>query len=279
MQQVDTILNKIERIAGQLTKKMPPYFDMAKSLQIQEPPSPPAASLPPGDTSKAKKVFYPHGDNPSPNADLSLVQPTKEDKALLHAPALPPATSAPISFALWEALAYDLALANTDEDTLCQAYDITPQSLANLKENTFFAKMLAAKKEEVAQLGTDAAFAVKMRMIANQATPQFLKRLVSPSTPTKEFHTLFKTAVELAQLLPQPQEDQSTTPVIGASVTFNIQGVPGLDHLASIKTTADTLTAMQSAPQADVIDVESKPSIATSTTPVCSATTQELTEL
>lgn len=277
MQQADRLLNTIERIEGQLRKRMPPYFDVAKSLQVHTPDDPTLPDAPPTPSQKrAKKVYYPHGDSPSPSADITPIEPSGEDKALLQAPTLPPATATPISFALWEALAYDLALANTDEDTLCQAYDITPVSLANLKENTFFAKMLTAKKEEVAQLGTDAAFAVKMRMIANQATPQFLKRLVSPNTPTKEFHTLFRTAVELAQLIPHPQEDQPSTPVIGASVTFNIQGVPGLDHLSSIKATAETLTSMQN--EDNIIDAEVVPT--TTTTPSANLPTPlELTEL
>lgn len=117
---------------------------------------------------------------------------------------------------------------------IASAYQLTMEQLEHLESNYYFKKMLQTKKEEVKQLGSDAAFIVKMRMVANKATPQFLKRLTDSSTNTKDFHALFKTAVELAQLIPsQDDTDNNTQPVIGASVTFNIQGVPGLEHLVS----------------------------------------------
>jgi len=139
----------------------------------------------------------------------------------------------PIGFELWEALAYDLALDHTDKQTIAEAYRLTVPQLEHLQANPYFNKMFQAKKDEIKQIGSDAAFVVKMRMVANRATPQFLKRLTDNSTSTKDFHALFKTAVELAQLMPQPDEETSAPQaVIGASVTFNIQGVPGLEHLS-----------------------------------------------
>ena len=145
----------------------------------------------------------------------------------------------PIGFELWEALAYDLALAHADPTTIADEYRLTTAQLAHLQENEYFAKMLKAKREEVAQLGSQAAevaFTVKMRMLANRATPEFLKRLTHPATATKDFHNLFKLAVELAQLGPTEQDETTATPAIGASVVFNINGVPGLSHLQAQET-------------------------------------------
>lgn len=167
---------------------------------------------------------------------------------------LPADTSySPIGFELWEALAYDLALDHTDKQTIAEAYCLTVPQLEHLQANPYFDKMFQAKKDEVKQIGSDAAFVVKMRMVANRATPQFLKRLTSEATSTKDFHALFKTAVELAQLMPQPDEETNVPQaVIGASVTFNIQGVPGLEHL-TVK--QDDLSATGNSSE-DIVDVE-----------------------
>lgn len=170
---------------------------------------------------------------PADQTDLPLDGQTSDPEQSLLATLLPapPATTddSPVGFELWEALAYDLALDHTDRDTVATAYGLTSAQLDHLHTNPYFEKMLQAKRDEVKQLGSDAAFTVKMRMVANRATPQFLKRLTDSSTNSKDFHALFKTAVELAQLVPLPKAD---TPVaVGASVTFNIQGVPGLEHL------------------------------------------------
>lgn len=156
-----------------------------------------------------------------------------EDKAPTTLPTIstPPD---PIGFELWEALAYDLALENATPEVIANAYGVNPSQIEELKTNPYFDKMLRTKQEEVKQLGSDAAFVVKMRMVANRATPQFLQRLTSSATNNKDFHALFKTAVELAQLIPQDNNDDNVPQaVIGASVTFNIQGVPGLDHLST----------------------------------------------
>ena len=148
-------------------------------------------------------------------------------------PATIPTTN-PVQFELWETLAYDLALANTDPQTIANAYEITTDQLEQLQTNPYFAKILQAKKDEVKQLGSDATFAVKMRMVANRATPQLLRRLTDPSTANRDFLAMFKTVTELGQLIPQPSQDDSAQPtLIGASVTFNISGVPGLEHLST----------------------------------------------
>lgn len=163
----------------------------------------------------------------------TLPSDTEPKDADTQATNLPADTSySPIGFELWEALAYDLALDHTDKQTIAEAYRLTVPQLEHLQANPYFNKMFQAKKDEIKQIGSDAAFVVKMRMVANRATPQFLKRLTDNSTSTKDFHALFKTAVELAQLMPQPDEETNVPQaVIGASVTFNIQGVPGLEHL------------------------------------------------
>lgn len=102
--------------------------------------------------------------------------------------------------------------------------------------------MLQAKQEEVQQLGSDAAFAVKMRMVANRATPQLLLRLTAADTSNRDFLAMFKTVTELGRLS-APQET-ANQPVAGASVVFNIQGVPGLEHLsAATPQTADIAEA------------------------------------
>lgn len=143
-------------------------------------------------------------------------------------------TTNPVQFELWETLAYDLALANTDPQTIANAYDLTIDQLEQLQTNPYFAKILQAKKDEVKQLGSDATFAVKMRMVANRATPQLLRRLIDPNTANRDFLAMFKTVTELGQLIPQPNQDDSPQPtLVGASVTFNISGVPGLEHLST----------------------------------------------
>ncbi len=134
----------------------------------------------------------------------------------------------------WETLAYDLALSNTDPQTIANAYDLTIDQLEQLQTSPYFAKILQAKKDEVKQLGSDATFAVKMRMVANRATPQLLRRLTDPNTANRDFLAMFKTVTELGQLIPQPNQDDNPQPtLIGASVTFNISGVPGLEHLST----------------------------------------------
>lgn len=161
-------------------------------------------------------------------------------------------TRKPVEFELWEAIAYDLALDYTDRQTVASGYNLTTAQLEALCENPYFAKMLKSKEEEIKQIGTDAAFVVKMRMVANRATPQFLRRLTDGATSTRDFHALFKTAVELAQLLPKQEEERTMPTISGTTVTFNIHGVPGLDHLMGKPADSPTVAPMDT----DVIDAE-----------------------
>lgn len=143
----------------------------------------------------------------------------------------------PVPFELWETLAYDLALENNSHNAIAEAYYISYEQLKSLQENKYFAKVAQAKKDEVKQLGSDAAFTVKMRMVANKATPQLLARLTDNTTNNRDFLAMFKVVTELAKLTPQQEVDNQ--PVIGANVTFNIQGVPGLEHLSPTNTITD----------------------------------------
>lgn len=156
----------------------------------------------------------------------------------------------PIGFEKWEAIAYELALNHTNPTYIADELGVTLNQLEFLQTNPYFAKMLQTKKDEVKSLGVDAAFTVKMRLIVNRATSQFLQRLTNPNTNSKDFHTLFKTAVELARLIPEPDTDVSPA-VIGTTVTFNIQGVPGLEHLAQ------PLAEGRSVVDADFVEVKS----------------------
>lgn len=208
LSQLQSATAQAQTLAVHKPKPKPTYFEVARELVKEAEPITP--------------VLDEFQDN-LPSAD----QPTTNTPTNLPADNNQP----PIGFELWEALAYDLALDHTDRQTIAEAYRLTIAQLDHLEANPYFGKMLQAKKDEIKQIGSDAAFVVKMRMVANRATPQFLRRLTDNTTSTKDFHALFKTAVELAQLMPQPDEETNATPVVGASVTFNIQGVPGLDHL------------------------------------------------
>ena len=201
-------------------KPKPDYYDTAKELAEQ-------ASHIVDDLDELQETL------PS-DTELKDIEQEQTDTQTTN---LPTPSYTPIGFELWEALAYDLALDHTDKQTIAEAYRLTVPQLEHLQANPYFNKMFQAKKDEIKQIGADAAFVVKMRMVANRATPQFLKRLTDRNTSTKDFHALFKTAVELAKLMPQPDEETNTPQaVIGASVTFNIQGVPGLEHLSTVNT-------------------------------------------
>ena len=211
-EQTNNILQQLTTLV-QSPKPVPPYKSFAQTLN--------------GTNEVPDEIVPTDDDLPEPNQSL-----------------LPSPAQSPIGFELWEALAYDLALDHTPREQIAEAYSLNLEQLDHLSSNHYFVKMLKTKKDEVAQLGSDAAFTVKMRMVANRATPQFMQRLTNPATSTREFHALFKTAVELAQLMPQPdRDDPQPTAVIGASVTFNIQGVPGLDHLTATASTDSTDTS------------------------------------
>lgn len=217
-EQTNQILQKLTNLT-QSPKQQPPYKETAQAM------------LHPNtvETTPCEVLFT--DTLPTPADDLS-----------------PTSTVSPIGFELWEALAYDLALDHTSREQIAEAYSLTLEQLDHLQSNDYFYKMLKAKQEEVKQLGSDAAFTVKMRIVANRATPQFMQRLLNPAASNKEFQAFFRQAVELAQLVPKPQSDDTPTPVaIGAAVTFNIQGVPGLEHLSTTSSTS-------AEPDTDIID-------------------------
>ena len=204
----DTILetqNLLDQLKSlSLPRNRPLYADTAKAMQSQV------------QDDIDEEVSNPAGTN-EPATEVAVVHKNNA-----------------VEFELWETLAYDLALSNTDPQTIANAYDLTIDQLEQLQTNPYFAKILQAKKDEVKQLGSDATFAVKMRMVANRATPQLLRRLTDPSTANRDFLAMFKTVTELGQLIPQPSQDDNPQPtLIGASVTFNISGVPGLEHLST----------------------------------------------
>jgi len=182
-------------------KKELPYADYAKQLmERQKPPDP-------------------------------IAEPTPIELAS-SAPSEPTATNVP--FELWEALAYDLALSDLDPQHIAQAYELTLEQLQAIQNNPYFKKIQQSKQDEVKQLGTDATFAVKMRMVANKSVSHLLQRLTALETSNRDFLAMFKVVTELAQLVPQPNlMDNNAATVVGASITLNLSGVPGLEHLTT----------------------------------------------
>lgn len=179
--------------------------------------------------------------DPTPLAPLPHTSDQSDPSSPPHNP-IPPTLPAPadddeyntpIAYEYWEALAYDLALENTSANEIAKAYGFTLQEFNELLINPYFQKLLQTKRDEVKQLGSDADFTAKMRMIVTRATPAMLARLTDSETPTREFHALYKTAVELARLAPEPQQSASSSMPAQASITLNISGVPGLEHLAT----------------------------------------------
>lgn len=152
----------------------------------------------------------------------------------IPSPASPSPPSAPerttIPFELWETLAYDIVLHSPPDERLAESLQVTPADVQALRANPHFARILSSKLEEVQALGDDAPFAVKFRVIANKAAGHFLQRLTSSMTSDKDFTNLFRTAVELAKLMPKDTPQAAVT--AQAAITFNIQGVPGLEHLS-----------------------------------------------
>lgn len=159
-----------------------------------------------------------------------------------HATPLPPSVPddapPPVEFTLWEVLASDLAIGMTPTPAILKAYDISREQLELLQANPFFQKLLQAKKDEIAESSrnpSEAAFVQKMRFIADKATPRLLARLTDNETTNKDFATLLQMVVRLARREPPPpRDDVPLAPALtGPTVTFNIVGVPGLDHLAT----------------------------------------------
>lgn len=168
------------------------------------------------------------------SADHTDAPPT----STLSTPNLPESASQPqVEFTLWEVLATDLALNQAPPEAITVQYGITREQLAELRTNPFFQKLYQSKVEEIEQTSrnpSDAAFVQKMRFIADKAAPFLLNRLTDSETSNRDFATLLQMVVKLARREPPPPtNDQTATIAVGPSVTFNITGVPGLDHLAS----------------------------------------------
>lgn len=148
--------------------------------------------------------------------------------------ASPPAallrTETSVPFELWEALAYDMALGTTPDEVLAERLGVPAEELQLLRDNAYFAKLLGGKLEELQTLDDNAAVTVAYRMITNRAASHFLRRLTNPETSDKDFLNMFKTAVDMARLTPPPPATPAQA-AAQASITFNIQGVPGLEHL------------------------------------------------
>lgn len=154
------------------------------------------------------------------------------------APVVPDDAPPPVEFTLWEVLASDLAIGMTPTPAILKAYDISKEQLDLLQANPFFQKLLQAKQDEIAESSrnpSEAAFVQKMRFIADKATPRLLARLTDNETTNKDFATLLQMVVRLARREPPPpRDDAPLAPAFtGPTVTFNIVGVPGLDHLAA----------------------------------------------
>lgn len=154
------------------------------------------------------------------------------------APVVPDDAPPPVEFTLWEVLASDLAIGMTPTPAILKAYDISREQLDLLQANPFFQKLLQAKQDEIAESSrnpSEAAFVQKMRFIADKATPRLLARLTADDTTNKDFATLLQMVVRLARREPPPpRDDAPLAPALtGPTVTFNIVGVPGLDHLAT----------------------------------------------
>lgn len=139
-----------------------------------------------------------------------------------------------IEFENWEALAYDLALGVASDQELANGYGVELEALYSTLQNLNFKKMLEVKKKEVDGLGNGADFTVKMRLIANKAAPTLLKRLLSGATEDKDFVKLFETATRLGQLEPSKDEEPDDRGIVGAGITINLHGMPGLEHLTTV---------------------------------------------
>lgn len=139
-----------------------------------------------------------------------------------------------IEFENWEALAYDLALGVANDEELAKGYRVDIHALHSTIENPNFKKMLATKKKEVDSLGDGADFTIKMRLITNKAAPKLLNRLLSNGTEDKDFAKLFEIATRLAQLEPSKDAEPDDRGIVGAGITINLHGMPGLEHLTTV---------------------------------------------
>lgn len=163
-----------------------------------------------------------------------------------------------LGFHLWEAVAYDIALDISPPDQIAQAYGISQQALNELQSNPYFIKLLSSKRKEIEEVGDNAETTLRFRMVTNMAMAEFIRRLTSKNTADKDFHNLFRTSLEMAKLIPLPPKDQAaqqTTIQAGSGVTFNLIGVPGLEHLSPQTATQQTQTTLAQ-PQPQIIDAE-----------------------
>ena len=181
-------------------------------------------------------------DQPKPSstslaeiADMVVPTPPKPNYYPLdyESPVLPQAGSIP--FHLWESLAYDLALGHPPSDDLAQAYSSTMDDLLTLMDSPYFQKLLNAKKEEVEKVGPRASTVTKFRVITSMGMREYMRRVTSPDTSDKDFHALFKLALEMAELTPPPVPKEGGVQIDigskGDGMTFNIYGIPGLGHM------------------------------------------------
>lgn len=172
-----------------------------------------------------------------------------------RAPVMPQVGTVP--FHLWESLAYDLALGHPPSEELATAYSSTLPELMSLIESPYFIKLLGAKKEEVEEVGPRASTVTKFRVITSMGMREYMRRVTSPDTSDKDFHSLFKLALEMAELTPPPQAKEAGVEIkvgAGEGMTFNVYSIPGLDHLAS--NTVD-VTPTEVVDDADVVDITS----------------------
>lgn len=214
--------------------------------------------------SSALRSAVPHVADPSRTPATSTLPQTPLP------PSVPDDAPPPVEFTLWEVLASDLAIGMTPTPAILKAYDISREQLDLLQSNPFFQKLLQAKKDEIAESSrnpSEAAFVQKMRFIADKATPRLLARLTDNETTNKDFATLLQMVVRLARREPPPPRDDSplAPTLTGPTVTFNIVGVPGLDHLA----TTPTLT-VQSPPLTHAQPLPPTQSLPSSPEPVSS---------
>lgn len=161
-----------------------------------------------------------------------------------EAPILPQAGTIP--FHLWESLAYDMALGHPPSEELATAYSSTLDDLHLLIESPYFNKLLQAKKEEVEEVGPRASTVTKFRVITSMGMREYMRRVTSPATSDKDFHALFKLALEMGELAPPSAPKAGVQIDVGDGVegmTFNIYGIPGLNHLSNtpVETTPDPI--------------------------------------
>ena len=169
------------------------------------------------------------------------------------APIMPQVGTVP--FHLWESLAYDLALGHPPSEELAVAYSSTLPELMSLIESPYFTKLLNAKKEEVEEVGPRASTVTKFRVITSMGMREYMRRVTSPDTSDKDFHSLFKLALEMAELTPPPQAKEAGVEITvgaGDGMTFNVYSIPGLDHLAS---NAVDVTPTEVADDVEFVDI------------------------